>query len=75
VKTVKTASDKNGSMVENDEILTKEQVADRFKCSPKTVIKQAKSGALLSFRLGDLWRFRASDVEAFITRQQLGDCV
>ena len=60
----------SGSKEQVDEILTKEDVAERFKCSTKTVVKQAKSGALLSFRLGDLWRFRARDVEAFITRQQ-----
>lgn len=45
--------------------LTARQVAERWACSPKTVIRLAERGALAGVRVGDLWRFGVAAVEAY----------
>jgi excisionase family DNA binding protein len=53
----------------SDEILDVKEVATILKVSTRTVIRLAERDELVSFKVGDLWRFRRSDVDDFIQRQ------
>ena len=37
--------------------------------STRTVIRLAERGELTAFKIGDLWRFRGSDVDDYIRQQ------
>ena len=52
-----------------DEILEPKEVAKRLKVSYRTVVRLADRGVLPGFRMGDLWRFRARDIEKYIDDQ------
>jgi excisionase family DNA binding protein len=52
-----------------DEILEVKEVAQILKVSTRTVIRLAERGELTAFKVGDLWRFRRSDIDNYITRQ------
>jgi len=52
-----------------DEILEVKDVAQILKVSTRTVIRLAERGELTAFKVGDLWRFRRSDVDDYIARQ------
>ncbi len=51
-----------------DEFLTTQEVARLLRVTPETVRRLGRSGRLRGFVLSDKsgWRFRRSDVEAFI---------
>ena len=53
----------------SEEILEVKDVANILKVSTRTVIRLAERGELVSFKIGDLWRFRRSDVDEYIRRQ------
>jgi len=61
----------------SEEILEVKEVAKILKVSTRTVIRLAERGELVSFKIGDLWRFRRSDVDDYvlqqIRRRQKGD--
>ena len=50
----------------NDRLLTAKEVADLIQVDRSTVSRWAKAGTLPSLKIGDLLRFRPSDIEAFI---------
>lgn len=52
-----------------DEILEVKDVAKILKVSTRTVIRLAERGELIAFKVGDLWRFRRSDVDDYVVRQ------
>jgi len=52
-----------------DEILEVKDVAQILKVSTRTVIRLAERGQLTAFKVGDLWRFRRSDVHDYIEQQ------
>jgi len=43
-------------------LLNSEQAAALVKVHPKTLQRYARNGLVAGFRLGKLWRFRASDL-------------
>lgn len=47
-------------------ILTSEQAAAFLQIHPKTLQRMARQGRVPAYRIGDLWRFRASDLEAWL---------
>lgn len=51
---------------EAPELLTPEEVADRLKLKVRTVLRLVREGKLLAVRVGRLYRFRPSDLRAFI---------
>lgn len=53
----------------SEEILEVKEVAKSLKISTRTVIRLAERGDLVAFKIGDLWRFRRSDVENYIQQQ------
>ncbi len=53
----------------SEEILEVKEVAKILKVSTRTVIRLAERGELTAFKIGDLWRFRRSDVDDYIRQQ------
>jgi excisionase family DNA binding protein len=53
-----------------DEILEAKEVAALFKVSVRSITRLAEKGELVGFKVGDLWRFQRSDVEAYIEAQK-----
>jgi excisionase family DNA binding protein len=53
----------------SEEILEVKEVAKTLKVSTRTVIRLAERGDLVAFKIGDLWRFRRSDVDDYIQQQ------
>lgn len=43
--------------------LDSEQAASLVKVHPKTLQRYARTGRVVGYRLGNLWRFRASDLD------------
>ena len=44
-------------------LLNSEQAAALVKVHPKTVQRYARQGLVVGLRVGNLWRFRASDLD------------
>lgn len=57
------------TLMASEEILEVKDVAKILKVSTRTVIRLAERDELVSFKVGDLWRFRRSDVDDYIQRQ------
>ena len=53
-----------------EEPLDSEQAARMLGVKPRTVINLAKQGKIPAFRVGDLWRFLRSDIQAYIDVQR-----
>jgi excisionase family DNA binding protein len=56
--------------VTSDEILEAKEVAALLKVSVRSITRLAERGELIGFKVGDLWRFQRSDVEAYIEAQK-----
>lgn len=54
----------------SEEILGTKDVAQILKVSVRSVTRLADAGEIHGFKVGDLWRFRRSEVDAFIERQE-----
>lgn len=60
----------------SDEILTLPEVAQLLKVAEKTVYTMAQKGDLPAFKVGGQWRFRRTDLDAWIdakTRRAAGE--
>lgn len=53
-----------------DKILEPKEVAQMLRVSVRTITRLAERGEMKSFKVGDLWRFYQSDVEAYIEAQR-----
>ena len=53
-----------------DEILTLKEVAEYLKLAEKTAYRLAADGKLPGFKVGGSWRFKAEDIEHWITDQK-----
>jgi excisionase family DNA binding protein len=58
------------SAMRPDEILEAKEVASLLKVSTRSITRLAEKGELVGFKVGDLWRFQRSDVEAYIEAQK-----
>jgi excisionase family DNA binding protein len=50
--------------------MTTEEVLNCLKVNPRTIYRLIRSGELPAFRFGRQWRFRRSDLDEWIARQQ-----
>lgn len=50
--------------------LTTEEVLGYLKVNPRTIYRLIRSGDLPAVRIGRQWRFRRSDLNAWIDRQR-----
>lgn len=53
----------------SDEILTIKEVADFLKVNERTVYRLASSKKIPAFKIGNAWRFKKADIEAWILKQ------
>jgi len=51
---------------QEDEILTVDEVAAFLKAGKRTVYRLAANGTIPAFKLGGTWRFRRTDLNAWI---------
>ncbi len=51
------------------EIMTIQEVATYLKITEKTAYRLASNGKIPGFKVGGAWRFRQSEVNAWIDRQ------
>ncbi len=54
----------------SDEILTLKEVAEYLKLTKKTAYRLAAEGKLPGFKVGGSWRFKRTDLEAWIESQK-----
>lgn len=54
----------------NDEILTVKQVAEYLKVNERTIYRLATSAELPAFKVGNSWRFKRAELEAWIKASQ-----
>lgn len=52
------------------EILTIKEVANYLKVNDRTVYRLASSQKIPAFKVGNAWRFKRADLEAWINNQQ-----
>lgn len=52
------------------DVLEPKEVAQMLRVSARTVIRLAATGEIVAFKVGDLWRFHRSDVDAYIQAQK-----
>lgn len=50
-------------------MMTTAEVAERLRVSTQTVSRWAKSGTLMSVRIGGVLRFRRSDIDALVAAE------
>jgi excisionase family DNA binding protein len=48
-----------------DQVWDCQEAAQFLRIHPKTVVRLARGGQLPSFRIGNRWRFRASDLDSW----------
>jgi excisionase family DNA binding protein len=51
--------------------MTTDEVLDYLKVNPRTIYRLIHRGDLPAVRVGRQWRFRQSDVDAWLDRQRL----
>jgi excisionase family DNA binding protein len=55
-------------------LLKTRQAAKLVQIHPKTLQKMARAGCVPAIRVGDLWRFRASALDAWVRNALSSDC-
>lgn len=53
----------------DSEIMTIREVADYLKINDKTAYKLVAEGKIPGFKVGGAWRFKKSEIEAWITKE------
>lgn len=61
------AAKQSGLLDQEDEVLTPDEAAGLLKLSTKTVLRHARRGELPGAKVGRVWRFRRSELLAFLT--------
>ncbi|MDE0225824.1 MAG: helix-turn-helix domain-containing protein [Gammaproteobacteria bacterium] len=64
---VPPATKHSGLLDGGDEVLTADEAAELLKLSKKTVLRHARRGELPATKVGRVWRFRRSELLAFLT--------
>ena len=54
----------------NDDIMTVKELADYLKIAEKTTYRFASEGKVPGFKVGSAWRFRKSEIDRWISRQE-----
>ena len=52
-----------------DDILTIKELADYLKIAEKTAYRFASEGKVPGFKVGSAWRFKKTEIDAWIKRQ------
>ena len=54
----------------NDDILTIKEVAEYLKLTEKTAYRLVAEGKIPGFKVGGAWRFRKTEIDRWITKQE-----
>jgi excisionase family DNA binding protein len=54
----------------NDDIMTVKELADYLKIAEKTAYRFASEGKVPGFKVGSAWRFRKSEIDRWIIKQE-----
>jgi excisionase family DNA binding protein len=60
------AGESEAPAVAFERVLNTEEAAALLQIHPKTLQRMAREGAVPAFRIGDLWRFRASALDEWL---------
>lgn len=55
-------------------LITAERAAELLQLHPKTVKRLAAAGSIPAMKIGRVWRFRESELDAYIVRQLQLSC-
>ena len=58
------------SRMENDDILTIKELSLYLKLAEKTAYRLASDGKIPGFKVGGAWRFRKSEIDRWIIKQE-----
>ena len=58
------------SVVATERPIDAKEVADMLGVKPRTVLRLAERREIIGFKVGDVWRFHRSDIEAYIDAQK-----
>ncbi|HOO49743.1 MAG TPA: helix-turn-helix domain-containing protein [Alphaproteobacteria bacterium] len=56
--------------MENDDILTIKELSLYLKLAEKTAYRLASDGKIPGFKVGGAWRFRKSEIDRWIIKQE-----
>jgi len=59
----------SGEVFVPEPLLDSDQAAAIMRIHPKTLQRYARQGIVRGFQLGTMWRFRASDIDRWISEQ------
>ena len=63
-----------GATVALEPVVDSEEAARFLNVDPKTLQKMARSGEVPGYRIGKLWRFRISDLDAWLRSKVISNC-
>ena len=55
-------------------VVDSEEAARFLNINPKTLQKMARNGAVPGYRIGKLWKFRISDLDAWLRSKVISNC-
>ena len=58
------------SIIEKNDIMTMKELADYLKIAEKTAYRFASDKKIPGFKVGNAWRFRKSEVDNWIKKQE-----
>jgi excisionase family DNA binding protein len=63
-----------GATVALEPVVDSEEAARFLNINPKTLQKMARSGEVPGYRIGKLWKFRISDLDAWLRSKVISNC-
>jgi len=58
--------------IQNEQLLTIEQVADYLQLQKSTIYTYAQRGSIPALKVGRNWRFKREDIEAWLEERKRG---
>ncbi|MDA7704853.1 helix-turn-helix domain-containing protein [Rickettsiales bacterium] len=58
------------SIIDNNDIMTMKELADYLKIAEKTAYRFASEKKVPGFKVGNAWRFRKSEIDNWIKKQE-----
>ena len=58
------------SIIEKNDIMTMKELADYLKIAEKTAYRFASDKKIPGFKVGNAWRFRKSEIDNWINKQE-----
>jgi len=65
-RTDSASANRSDAPLNFEPVLNSEEAAALLQIHPKTLQRMARQGRVPAFRIGDLWRFRASELDEWL---------